>query len=82
MVRCRHSPLIPTTASKKMKRPLVSEANTSISTDFSVGSVSRLTSTVSSRDVPTAAPARAAKVRVVRSLSSSACRSDLTTRPR
>ena len=55
-----------------MKRLLVSVVKTSVSTDSSVGSESRLTSVTSTTEVPTATPASATNVRVVRSLISSA----------
>ena len=58
-----------------MKKLLVSEANTSTRTDSLVGSVRMATSTAITVDVPMARAAIAAKVRVVRSLSSSARRS-------
>ena len=44
IVRWRHSPLIPTIARMRMKKLLVSDANTSTRTDSSVGSVSSATS--------------------------------------
>ena len=72
IVRWRHSPLIPTTASKRMKKLLVSDANTSTRTESSVGSVSSATSVAISTDVPAATMAMTLNVRVVRSLSSSA----------
>jgi hypothetical protein len=81
IVRWRHSPLIPMTARIRMKKLLVSDVKTSVSTDSSVGSVSTLTRTAISSDVPTATPVIARNVRVVRSLSSSACSSAVMRRP-
>ena len=69
----RHSPLIPTTAKMRMKKLLVSDANTSTSTDSALGRVSVATSAVSRSEMPTAAPARPMAVRVVRSFRNSAC---------
>ena len=51
IVRWRHSPLIPTTARTRMKKLLVSDANTSNRTDSSVGSVNSATSAATSTDV-------------------------------
>jgi hypothetical protein len=80
MVRWRHSPPMPITARTTRKRLLVSDVNTSTSTDSSVGSVSSATSPAMTSDVPMAAPASPANVRVVRSLISSA-RSSAFMRP-
>jgi len=55
-----------------MNRPLVSELNTSTSTDSSVGSVRSATRIVISSETPTAVAVSAMNVRVVRSLISSA----------
>ncbi len=81
MVRWRHSPLMPTTARMMMKRLLVSAVNTSVRTLSCVGSVSRLTRPAMSSEVPTASPANAMKVRVVRSFSTSAWSSAVMSGP-
>ncbi len=64
-----------------MKRPLASEANTSVSTSSWDGSVRIETSTVMRSEIPIATPASAANVRVVRSLISSASSSRVTPCP-
>ena len=82
MVRWRHSPVIPTTARSRMKSPLASELNTSVSTSSLEGSERIDTSTVMRSEIPIATPASAANVRVVRSLISSASSSGFTLGPR
>ncbi len=82
MVRCRHSPAIPITPSSEMNRPVksaVKKSFTSASDTLSLMAVARQTT---SSDSASADPTRAANVRVVRSLSSSARSRALIRRPR
>ena len=81
IVRWRHSPVIPSTARIRMKSPLASELNTSVSTSSLEGSDRMDTSTVMRSDIEIATPASAANVRVVRSLISSASSRRVTLRP-
>jgi hypothetical protein len=63
MVPWRHSPLTPTTARTRMKKELVSDAKTSVSTEPRVCSVRTPTRTVIATEIAAAAPASATAVR-------------------
>jgi hypothetical protein len=59
IVRCRHSPVIPTIARIMMKRVLASFWKTSVATESLVGSSREATRIVITSEIPIAAPASA-----------------------
>jgi len=80
MVRWRHSPAMPITPRSRMNSPVKSLRNSSRASRSVKPSVSVAARTTTSSDSATAEPVSAKKVRVVRSLSSSARRRALTPR--
>ncbi len=77
IVLWRHSPAIPIAPSSRMKMPVKSPANAARTSSSVKSPASSVLSTSSSSEIASPDPISAKNVRVVRSLSSSACRSAL-----